>query len=276
MISVHAFAKLNLSLSILGSRPDGFHEIDSLVQTIDLADHLSLGLRDQGIDVENDLPGLRGRDLAEIAAEKLLLEKGSSGGAAIRIRKRIPAGAGLGGGSSDAAAVIAVLNRLIAPALPLSQLLRVASEVGADVPLFLRGGLLRMTGRGGTVMPAGQPMLGRFVVLVPPIQCDTGEVYRRFNGSRPRTGGDVPLGVNELLAPALSVYPELARYHEAILALGARYAGMSGSGSAFYAAFADSAGAKAAAETLRRNYPEACVFENSATSEGHRVLEGGP
>lgn len=276
MISVHAFAKLNLSLSILGSRPDGFHEIDSLVQTIDLADHLSLGLRDKGIDVENDLAGLRGRDLAEVAAEKLLLEKGSSGGVTIRIRKRIPAGAGLGGGSSDAAAVIAVLNRLTPPELPSSTLLRVASEVGADVPLFLRGGLLRMTGRGETVRPSGRATLRRFVVLAPPIQCDTGEVYRRFSRSRSRTGGDVPLGVNDLLAPALSVYPELGRYHEAILALGARHAGMSGSGSAFYAAFADSADAKVAAETLRRDHPEARVFESSATSEGHRVLEGGP
>ena len=275
MISVHAFAKLNLSLSVLGSRPDGFHEIDSLVQTIDLADHLSLGLCDKGIDVENDLPGLRGRDLAEIAAEKVLRERGSSSGATIRIRKGIPAGAGLGGGSSDAAAVIAVLNRLIAPALPLSGLLRVASDVGADVSLFLCGGLLRMTGRGEILESAGRPMSERFVVLVPPIQCDTGEVYRRFDGLRSRREGDVPLGENGLLAPALSVYPGLTRYHEAVLALGATYAGMSGSGAAFYAAFADSASAEAAAERLRRDLPEASVFECSATSAGHRVTEGG-
>jgi 4-diphosphocytidyl-2-C-methyl-D-erythritol kinase len=275
MICVHAFAKLNLSLSVLGSRPDGFHEIDSLVQTIDLADHLSVGLRDTGIDVENDLPGLRGRDLAEVAAEKILLEKGSSSGVTIRIRKGIPAGAGLGGGSSDAAAVIAVLNWLIAPALPLPALLRVAADVGADVPLFFRGGLLRMTGRGEILESAGRPMSGRFVILVPAIECDTGEVYRAFDGSRQQARGVAPLGENGLLAPALSVYPGLARYHEAIRALGAEYFGMSGSGSAFYGAFADAASAAAAAKSLRRDLPGDRVFECSATSKGHCITEGG-
>jgi len=159
--------------------------------------------------------------------------------------------------------------------LPLPELLRVAADVGADVPLFLRGGLLRMTGRGEILESAGRPMSGRFIVLVPAIQCDTGEVYRRFDGSIPRFDGDVPSGENGLLAPALSVYPGLARYHEAIHALGAAYAGMSGSGSAFYAAFADSASAAVAAKSLRRDLPGDRVFECSATSVGHCIMGGG-
>jgi 4-diphosphocytidyl-2-C-methyl-D-erythritol kinase len=271
VIRLLAFAKLNLTLLVRGRRPDGYHEIDSLVQTVDLADRVFVARTRRGIRVENDLVDLRGRDLAEVAAERVLRAKGANCGLSIGIEKGIPAGAGLGGGSSDAAAVLAAADRLVSPPLLDGDLARVASEVGSDVPLFLHGGLLRVTGRGERVAAAGEPSCERFVLLVPPIQCDTGTVYARLDAP-PRTGGAVSAG-NDLLEPALSVYSGLVRYRDAIDGIGAERVGMSGSGSSFFAAFRDPLRAEEVAASLRSAFPEASVFVCAATSEGHRIIE---
>jgi 4-diphosphocytidyl-2-C-methyl-D-erythritol kinase len=272
VIRLLAFAKLNLTLAVRGRRPDGYHEIDSLVQTVDLADRVSVARTEGGIRVESDLVGLRGRDLAEVAAERILRAKEANCGLSIEIEKGIPAGAGLGGGSSDAAAVLAAADRLVPPALLGGELARVASEVGSDVPLFLRGGLLRVTGRGEKVARAGDPSRERFVLLVPPIRCDTGEVYARFSASS-RIGRAVSWG-NDLLEPALSVYPALVRYRDAIEGTGAERVGMSGSGSSFFAAFRDRLRAENAATSLRSGFPKASVFVCGGTAEGHKIIEG--
>ncbi|MGB2982952.1 MAG: 4-(cytidine 5'-diphospho)-2-C-methyl-D-erythritol kinase [Candidatus Bipolaricaulia bacterium] len=275
MIRLLAFAKINLTLSIAGRRSDGYHDIDSLVQTVDLADRISVGVTDEGIRIENDLDKLEGRDLAEVAAERILRAKDSSCGLAITIEKGIPVGAGLGGGSSDAAAVLAAVDRLVPPTLSGQELTRLASEIGSDVPLFLRGGRLRITGRGERVSSAGRPSSDCFVLIVPPIRCETREVYERWSGTASRSGQEGHLGRNELLEAALSAYPELAQYHVKIGRLGAAYAGMSGSGSSFYAAFPDSADAEIAAARLRDEFAEARVFVCTATREGHRIIGGG-
>ena len=271
-MQVLAFAKINLTLDVRRRRADGYHEIDSLVQTIDLADRITVSRCGRGVFVDNDLVGLRGRDLAEVAAERLLAAKGVDGGLRVRVEKRIPAGAGLGGGSSDAAAVLAAGDRLIPPRLSQRVLLAVASEIGSDVPLFLLGGRVRMTGRGEIVTRAGAALRERFVVLVPPIHCETAEVYRRFSAVQRREGRR-SAGENALLAPALAAYPTLARYHEAIGIPGAERAGMSGSGSSFFAAFQDASASAVAAERLRERFPEARVFVCSSTTAGHRIIE---
>lgn len=269
---VLSFAKVNLSLAVLGRRPDGYHEIDSIVQTIDLADEIGIEIGGTRIRVDNDLTDLTGRDLAEVAAERILHAKGATIGLRIEVKKRIPAGAGLGGGSSDAGTVLAVVDRLVPPRLPEGTLHELASEIGSDVPIFLRGGRLRVTGRGERIAPAGRPVTGSLVLLVPPIHCETAEVYRRWSGSSAESVRGS--GENDLLGPALSAYPALGRYHDAVRAVGGVHAGMSGSGSSFYAAFPGRAEAEGAAAALRERFPEAEVFVCRSTEAGHRIVEG--
>jgi len=272
-VELLAFAKINLALRVLRRREDGFHEIDSIVQTIDLADRITVEAG-VGLHVENDLPGIEGEDLAARAARAILREKGR-GGVRIRVKKGIPAGAGLGGGSSDAAAVISAVDRLFPPRLATEDLLAVAAGLGSDVPLFLRGGCLRVRGRGEILASAGPPRTERFLLLVPPIHCRTARVYRGWSpvDRLPRTR-KVEFGVNDLLASALSIYPELIPYHRAVIRLDCLYAGMSGSGSAFYAAFPDRPSAAAAADDLKGEFPEASAFVCSPTAEGHRITAG--
>ncbi len=275
-IHVVAYAKLNLSLCVLGLRADGYHEIVSDVQTIDLADRLAIDLADEGVRVESDL-ALQGEDIVERAVGALLHRKKCDQGVRIRVEKVIPVGAGLGGGSSDAAAVLGVLDRLTPPELSFDALCEVGGGIGSDVPLFLHGGWVRMTGRGEHVKRLPEPSVKYFVVLVPPVHCATGLIYSRWDSiaSTPREKGDTPLrqGENDLLLAALDVHPALVPYHEAMQSLGAGYHGMSGSGSSFYAAFDEHAAAERAKASLRRRFDSADVFVCRPTSTGHRVLE---
>jgi len=273
-VELLAFAKINLALRVLRRREDGFHEIDSIIQTVDLADRITVEA-DVGLHVENDLTEIDGEDLVARAARAILQEKGR-GGVRIRVRKGIPAGAGLGGGSSDAAAVISAIDRLFPPRLASDDLLAVAARLGSDVPLFLRGGFLRMRGRGELLSPAGLPRPEWFLLLVPPIRCQTSLVYRGWSPGAPLSQmSGLDFGVNDLLAPALSIYPELIPYHRAVMRLDCLYAGMSGSGSAFYAAFPDRRAAAEAVEGVKEDLPEASLFICSPTTEGHRIIRGG-
>ena len=151
-------AKVNLTLEILGKRPDGYHEIASVMQTIDLADRVRL---ERANDIELHVGGVTAagvpadpaRDLAYRAAVALRNEGGRALGARIGLEKRIPAGMGLGGGSTDAAAVLRGLDRLWGLDLGTERLSRVAADLGSDVPFFLHGGAALSTGRGEVTAP---------------------------------------------------------------------------------------------------------------------------
>jgi len=275
-IEVVAYAKLNLSLRVLDLREDGYHAIVSEVQTIDLADRLTIEASSDGVHVENDCE-VDGVDLVEVAARALLRRKRCDGGARIRVDKGIPIGAGLGGGSSDAAAVLDALDRLTPPALPFDALCEVAARVGSDVPLFLQGGRIRMTGRGEHVERLSASPTGSYVVLVPPVRCATGAIYARWDElaaakDEPRTGAP-KRGENDLLEPALDIHPELAPYHEAMRSVDAVYRGMSGSGSSFFAAYDDRAAALKAQEILKRRFEAAEVIVCRPTDVGHCAPE---
>ena len=265
---VRAFAKLNLSLRVVGRREDGYHEILSDVQTIDLADRIEIELRGASLRVENDLP-LSGPDIAERAAATLLEHKHVASGVSIRISKGIPAGAGLGGGSSDAAAVLATLDRLTPPRLPFERLCSLGAGIGSDVPLFLHGGRVRMGGRGERVLRrSGTPVW--FALVVPPVHCDTASVYARWDARSGDAGtGEPALGENDLLEPALEAHPELIPYHEAVASVGGVYQGMSGSGSTFYAAFDDPQAAERARLELSERFGDAAAFVCRPTALGH-------
>lgn len=271
---VLAYAKLNLSLAILGQRPDGYHEIASIVQTVDLADTIELRLRDgRGIVVENSLQGIQGPDLTDRAAAALLQAKAATCRVEIRIAKRIPAGAGLGGGSSDAAAVLLALDRLTPPSVSAAELSRIAASIGSDVPLFLVGGCVRVTGRGDVVTRLAESRREHFVIIAPAIHCPTADVYHAW-ASQPSWNAEETLGRNDLYAAAVSLHPELRAVRDALAHAGALYAGMSGSGSAFYAAFGSRADAAEAADRLHEELPASIVHVCCATDAGSKEMDG--
>ncbi|HDL85283.1 MAG TPA: hypothetical protein ENH11_02980, partial [Candidatus Acetothermia bacterium] len=225
----------------------------------------------EALNVENDLGIPPQDDLAWRAARLVLDEKRSRCGMQITVHKRIPTGAGLGGGSSDAAAVLWAVDRLTPPALPCERLLSLGAQLGSDVPLFLSGGLMRATGRGEKIAPIFPSRREHFVLIIPPMHCDTARVYRERQGRiAPDLGGPSKpqLGKNDLYEAAIFLYPELKSYAQAIKELGAEYVGMSGSGSTFFAAFNDAKLAARAHATMQAAFTRAQVYVVRGTSTG--------
>ena len=283
-------AKINLDLYVGPRRPDGYHPLDSLVAKVTLYDEIILRPRPDGritFRCDGAECGPDDKNLA-LRAARLLAENarwragGSSGlaaqgrGADIVLTKSIPPGKGLGGGSSDAAAVLAGLNELWALGLPATGLAELAACLGSDVPLFLGPPVARMTGRGEHLAPAAvHDFLA--VLHMPPAVCPTAQVYRRFDElagqgpgpADPLAAGD-PLAApprdlpamlrtspaawrdslrNDLAAPAFHVSPDLQRTHEALVAAVGRPVSVTGSGSALFILCDEPA---EAAEVLRR------------------------
>ena len=245
-IELSATAKVNLALEILGRRADGYHEIVTVVQAVELSDRIvleeidSLDLRIAHREVPRDASNLALR-----AALALREAAGVENGARISLDKRIPVAAGLGGGSADAAAVLLGLNRLWRLRWPLARLTEVGATLGMDVPFFLRGGTAFATGRGEKVERV--PGMALALVLVNPrFASSTAEAYGRLTaamysdgararavvaalGSRraERVAQNLYNGLEATVAPA---HPEIEQMKAALLAAGALGALMSGSG----------------------------------------------
>ena len=281
-MDVLAYAKLNLSLLVGAVQRDGYHPVDSLIQTIDLADRITVErLSNREVVASNSLGIPASEDLGAAAARAVLSEAGSSIGVRIHIHKAIPVGAGLGGGSSDAAAVLVATNSLLDAPLPPRDLHKLGASLGADVPLFLTGGLLRATGRGETIHPSPSVRSETFVVIVPPVHCNTALVYRRFDeipslrSDVPSSSGVLELAHNDLEPAALDLYPSLgtvaAVTRSMVSEAGALFAGMSGSGSSYYAAFRSSEEAQRARSSLAVLLPDTRIFVTRSTSVGHEI-----
>lgn len=252
---IEAHAKVNLTLEVLGKRDDGYHDIVSIMQTIDLHDSVSLSPSDD-LTLVCDDPGLAGDDnLAIIAARKLRDATGARAGADIRLEKRIPVTAGLGGGSSDAAAVLTGLNGLWGLDLDLAALEKIAVEVGSDVPYFLSGGTALVQGRGEHVVPLPHANILWMVVLSPEspegeVPDKTAQLYGEVSRSdytrgvlthklagRIRGGGDAPAQFyfNVLEPYAATVFPGYNAVRETFRGLGAMGILMSGAGPSMFA-----------------------------------------
>ena len=250
-------AKLNLTLSVVARRDDGFHELDSLVAKVTLYDELLVRPRDDG-DVRLKCSpfdcGPVEDNLASRAA-RLLLNRAGGGGADIDLTKRIPPGSGLGGGSSDAAAALAALNELWRLNLPRERLAEMAAELGSDVPLFLNGPSARIRGRGERVEPAEmQPFFA--VLWMPELRCPTAEVYAAYDRLAGREGEPVGDGPGNDLEPAArEVCPELGEIASKLSAATGLDAHLTGSGSAMFVLAADERQARAAAEALPDDLP---------------------
>jgi len=251
-----ARAKLNLYLEIVGRRPDGYHELRTLFQTIDLRDDVRVDLGGEpGVRCvvdDADLPTDE-RNLAVRAAKEWLRATGRADGIDLRIVKRIPIGGGLGGGSSDAAAVLQSLQRIggPAPVLPPAALLNLARALGADVPFLLEGGFAQGTGRGDEIAPLPPPPPVTYVLIVPPFGTETAKVYAQAHlrlrpaprGGLERAKAAVASGVparireahhNDLAEAAMRAYPEMLRYTSLTERLLGRAPCMSGSGSTLF------------------------------------------
>lgn len=268
-VEVLAPAKLNLFLEILGRRPDGYHEIESLMVAVDLYDTLTLADDPTGrITLSCDDPTLPtgGENLVVQAAERLREESGCTRGATIELRKAIPAQAGLAGGSSDAAATLAGLDRLWDLRTPSGHLDALAGAIGSDVAFFRHAPAAVCRGRGERVEPL--PVKGplHFVLVCPPVGMSTADVYRHLTPpERPRPIGPVvealvegrtaDLGrslFNRLQPVAETLAPPLERVRDALACVGPSLDGhlMSGSGSAYFGLGRDLGAAHAAARHL--------------------------
>ena len=261
-----ARAKINWSLNITGLRADGYHLLDMLMQTIDLHDTLeiepavglSLTVGDTPAGEEN---------LVLRAAMALNRHAGTRRGARMALIKRIPARAGLGGGSADCATALRALNGLWGLGLSEVELLEIGLSLGADVPFCLTGGLARVRGIGEDILPVPQAPSIPLVLVVPGGGLSTGAVFSLWDrGGYPEVrldnaalAGAVIAGrldevdrlcANALTAPAVSLMPEIGSLIERMRALGAGAAFMTGSGSAVVGAFADDDAARCAARSL--------------------------
>jgi len=251
-VRVSAPAKVNLFLEVLGKRADGYHEIATLILAIDLEDELDVAPAESGeLSLTCDDPALPTgpENLVLKAASRLRAETGTSAGARIHLRKRIPWAAGLGGGSSDAAAALEGLNELWKLGLSTAALARVGSDIGSDVPFFLNGPAAWCTGRGEVVSPVAVGRQLDLVLVKPPEGLSTADVYRRLvvpgtpvDGRAARealASGDVEaLGralFNRLQEPAFVLSPAVAETGRRVQGVGAAGSLMTGSGSALFA-----------------------------------------
>ena len=278
-LTVRAFAKINLTLKVLGTRSDGYHELRTVFQSIDQHDLLTFDLQPGPFTLTCDDPDCPTdeQNLVWRAAQAVWRAAGRRGdmhGMRVAIEKRIPMQAGLGGGSSDAAAALRMLAAVWAPGLPIVELETLGAGLGADVPFFFRGGTVLGVERGDRLFPLADTGRPWIVLAQPDFGVGTADAYRWFDdqattgdGSpsvlagrrRSRaagrlaaaTSGPFGEGGNDLEGPVVSHYPALGRLIRALWRQGADWAAMSGSGSVCYGLFPSRTAASRAAEAVR-------------------------
>lgn len=304
MLQVKARAKINWTLDIVGIRQDGYHLMDMLMQTVELHDRLTIekgaalslrvlskgsplgeGALDAGYKQgagggarESSAPvPSGGENLVLKAARALQQETGCQQGATLQLEKRIPVGAGMGGGSADAAAALVGLNQLWGTGLSREQLLPIGLAIGADVPFLLTGGLARVQGIGDCIAPLYPPPVLWLVVVQPCRGLSTPEIFRGYDAMaapqirRPHTeaaqralmAGDAAAltrSMGNVLEPVSIRYrPQIAQCAQALQEVGALGAMMTGSGAAVYGVFSNEAEAHKAAGLLYKRYPQVYV-----------------
>ncbi len=259
-----AQAKVNLALRIGPRAPDGYHELATIFARIELADDIVVRLLRSGVTVTvrrrgvpDESVGPPDRNLAVLAARAYMRDAGWPGGCAIDVEKRIPVGAGLGGGSADAGAVLRALDSLSPSPLGLDRLVRIAASLGADVPFQTIDAPFALgTGRGD-VLEALEPLPARWLALVqPPFAVATADAYGWLDADRGHADG-MPLdaamlrtaardwgalmsvATNDLQGPVTARHPVIESYCESLRRAGAAMAMMSGSGSAVFGLFVD-------------------------------------
>lgn len=266
-------AKVNLTLHVGVRRSDGYHEVRSVMQTVSLCDTVTV----ERCGGENRLKCAAA--VTERPEDNLCMRAAAAFAAAVgaaaapvtvTLEKRIPTQAGLGGGSSDAAAVLRAMRALFAPWLSAGELETMAATLGSDVPFFVRGGTALATGRGEALSPLPPLRAGWFVIVKPRESFSTAAMYRRLDELPPTAGvpadlsgiltsGDVAALAGHLHNSFESVVPQSSAVWECkrdLAAQGARGTLLSGSGSAVFGLFDSESAARRAAEALRQTWPE--------------------
>lgn len=292
-----AFAKINLDLRVLYRRADNFHELRTVFQTISLADRIQIAFtpaRKTAIVVRGNVD--IADNLLARAADACFDAMRTTGRVEFDLDKRIPMGAGLGGGSSDAAAVLLALPVLAGKAFDWPTLLKLGSELGSDVPFFLLGGTAVAIGRGTELYPLPDHAPGRGLLVAPEIHVSTADAYRRLSAELTTESqqnkmvsfqstvwrGSVPgpreaetsHGQNDFETVVFSRHPELKSIKRRLLKLGARPALMSGSGSALFGLFATRDELHRAIQSLRgeRIFPITLVSRDKYHAEWWKRL----
>ena len=282
---VRALAKINLDLRVLDKRPDGYHELRTIFQTISLSDRLELSFtpaRATGIALYTsvDIPD----NLVVKAARFCLDEMRLTGSVELRLDKRIPMGAGLGGGSSDAAAVLLALPVLAGGVIPIERLTAIARELGSDVPFFLMGGRAVGIGRGTELYPLPDIEPHPALVVTPPIHVSTADAYRSLNRGQltmellqnnidsfqavVRDSAGV-VGANDFEDAIFRKHPQLRALKHKLITLGASSAMMSGSGSSIFGIFAARSDVTRAVKSFRKEavFPISLIGRSSYRSQ---------
>jgi len=267
-IKVRCYAKINLYLEVIRRRDDGYHDIVTVFQPVTLHDTLSISRAPAGISLTGDDADIPwdGSNLCWKAASLLLGESRSAPGVSIDVRKRIPAGAGLGGGSADAAGVLAGMNRLLGLGVSGARLMELALEIGSDVPFFLFGSPAIGRGRGEILERTEGLRRGVILIVRPDISVSTKWAYENPNLILTRSGGghklncllgglkgfpDIALEtINSFQRVVAGEYPEIGRILVLMEREGARLSSMSGSGSACFALFEDDTAASRARDLM--------------------------
>ncbi|HEX6791624.1 MAG TPA: 4-(cytidine 5'-diphospho)-2-C-methyl-D-erythritol kinase [Candidatus Krumholzibacteria bacterium] len=280
-------AKVNLSLEVIRRRDDGYHEIETILQCVDLADSIDLELTADGrVEIECTVPDIPTNEtnLCHRALVAMRPLAGPSLGARMRIEKRIPAGAGLGGGSSNAAGILMAVRHGLKLDIPDQRLEKIAASIGSDVPFFLHGGTMLGRGRGELLAPLEPLKSGWFLIVKPDVSISTQWVYSQqtFGLTSHRTRlnlrtansvlarfprGGLPFR-NALEAAVLPAYPEVARLVEELLSEHPCFASMTGSGSAVYAIFEQ----EARAVEIARRFSVRGLFTSVAKTARQAII----
>jgi 4-diphosphocytidyl-2-C-methyl-D-erythritol kinase len=266
---LRAPAKINLSLEVLSKRPDGYHEVRMLMAGVSLADELSFEAA-KGLSLTCDRPDLdcSPANLVLRAAKALQKALGREAGAKIHLKKRIPVGGGLAGGSTDAAATLKGLNHLWKGGLDPAALQRIAATLGSDIPFCLRSGWAYATGRGEKLETLPMRRSLHFVLANPGFEVSTHWAYSslaRLGASKRNVTRDafeaiqrrdIPAlkaaAINDLETVTAARYPEIGRLERALLARGALISRMSGSGPTVWGLFADAESSKKACQSMKK------------------------
>ncbi len=293
-LAVRCPAKINFSLRVLDRRGDGYHELDTVFQAIDLWDELEIG-PGPTLRLVSDSPGVPvdETNLVLRAARRLAERHGlRSPAGTLILRKAIPIQAGLGGGSSDAAGALVLCSHFWGLSAAAGELSAAAAEIGADVPFFLEGGTARGRGRGDLLeaLPFVGPL--RLLLGCPPFGIPTAEVFRRASGRLTLPGIGVSLAVpwahkwpqendfgslaNDLEGVVFEDWPELKRFRDGLRDAGAGAALLSGSGSTVYGIFADDDEIERAQGRLREEFSGWRLLATRAVRGGVRLSAPHP
>jgi 4-diphosphocytidyl-2-C-methyl-D-erythritol kinase len=258
--TVRSLAKINLDLRVLHKNPDGYHELRTVFQTVSLADSITIEYRKaRGIELSIDDPLAIPNNLTLRAAQGVLEAMGTGGRVHFRLTKRIPMGGGLGGGSSNAGAVLLALPVLAGRALPFEERMKIAASLGSDVPFFLLGGTAIGIGRGTELYPLPDLSAEPLLLVSPGIHIATPAAYQALNRSLTFTGSSSSIntfqsyvraltdgrsagtasafGANDFEAAVSSQYPQLKTIMRKLRKFRAAGVRMTGSGSAVFAIF---------------------------------------